>query len=108
MVRAMTRVVAPIQRERQNQLQAVLQSGCVKISAEISGGEIREGSGAVNVALNIDEKISAEIFSSQEASADSFAELVEHVRAGAPEVDVKTCVPHWLGKRCDYGMAVDG
>jgi hypothetical protein len=26
----------------------------------------------------------------------------------APEVDMKTCVPHWLGERCDYGMAVDG
>jgi hypothetical protein len=26
----------------------------------------------------------------------------------APAVDAGTCVTHWRGERCDYGMAVDG
>ena len=25
----------------------------------------------------------------------------------APAVDAKTCIPHWHGEDCDYGMAIE-
>ena len=28
------------------------------------------------------------------------------LRHPAPNVDSKTCIPHWRGESCDYGMAV--
>jgi hypothetical protein len=32
----------------------------------------------------------------------------EALRQAAPEVDTKTCVTHWQGESCDYGMAIAG
>jgi len=37
---------------------------------------------------------------SAEMSADA-------LRTAAPAVDAKTCIPHWHGEDCDYGMAID-
>ena len=34
-----------------------------------------------------------------ETSADA-------LRTAAPAVDAKTCIPHWRGEDCDYGMAI--
>jgi hypothetical protein len=36
---------------------------------------------------------------SAETSADA-------LRTAAPAVDAKTCIPHWYGEDCDYGMAI--
>ena len=37
---------------------------------------------------------------SAETSADALSRA-------APAVDAKTCIPHWYGEDCDYGMAIE-
>jgi hypothetical protein len=32
---------------------------------------------------------------------------VDALRAAAPTVNAKTCIPHWHGEDCDYGMAIE-
>jgi hypothetical protein len=36
-------------------------------------------------------------------SAETSADALRHA---APTVDAKTCIPHWHGEDCDYGMAI--
>ena len=38
-----------------------------------------------------------------EVSVETSADALSHA---APAVDAKTCVPHWGGEDCDYGMAI--
>ncbi len=41
----------------------------------------------------------------QNVSAETSSQLALHQGA---RVTPLTCVPHWQGERCDYGMAIDG
>jgi hypothetical protein len=39
---------------------------------------------------------------------DITAEMsADALRTAAPAVDAKTCIPHWQGEECDYGMAIE-
>jgi hypothetical protein len=38
-------------------------------------------------------------------SAESFSDILDTI---APEVGSTTCVTHWTGEDCDYGMVIDG
>ena len=35
--------------------------------------------------------------------AETFSDALQ---TAAPAVDAKTCIPHWRGEDCDYGMAI--
>jgi hypothetical protein len=76
-----------------------LHQGCFTITAE------KKASGQQLVfTTRSGRKIQSSFFPQfPDVSAETSADAL---RTAAPAVDAKTCIPHWYGEDCDYGMAI--